>query len=588
MKTDKHEPTKIEKNAIHFLETPIVECEYLDSSINSMDKELSWDGYIYTYHDKVFSNKSLDDKIPIQVKGHRDDKHQEINREKIQYPVKLETLQNYYNDRGVLYFRILLSDTKKEIFYNILYPSKIKSYLDKASRKKNKRQINITLTKLKPTPTEMLRICRQFTCESLKQGPGRGQIVPKSVCISELKNYNKLQATAIDTRSPFEFLKRLSTGDVCFYASEEKTNIWFPVLMDKGVKCFVGHWVEQEIMVGGKIFYSKYEIIGGTDKSLCIRVSENLTINWVRGTFDFKKNTCIDELYNDAIFLNEMIRNKEFFVGGVSIKYSSLRLKESMRNDLDFIVDFYSICNSANMQIPIPLKDFNESDIRNACRLVNIFREKVEIKKDNIYTFNLKIAERIYPFIIYRDEQNNIQFANRIYESKYQGYVMVNDNHYKVPMFCDLKSDVFSHLYKFDYDDLIHQVDNTEFNIFTLETMNYAVIELICAYDISGEAKLLDVAEYILKKMYLVDDSLIYAQMNEWQILKRKDRLMDVDKNKMRKLLDEYEEDNQVLCGLYALLDDKKTATEYLNKLSQGDREVFTTFPIYKYVVEDK
>ena len=118
--------------------------------------------------------------------------------------------------------------------------------------------------------------------------------------------------------------------------------------------------------------------------------------------------------------------------------------------------------------------------------------------------------------------------------------------------------------------------------------MNYAVIELICAYDISGEAKLLDVAEYILKKMYLVDDSLIYAQMNEWQILKRKDRLMDVDKNKMRKLLDEYEEDNQVLCGLYALLDDKKTATEYLNKLSQGDREVFTTFPIYKYVVEDK
>ena len=45
---------KIETRAIHFLETPIVECDYLSSSISSMDKELSWDGYIYTYHSKMF------------------------------------------------------------------------------------------------------------------------------------------------------------------------------------------------------------------------------------------------------------------------------------------------------------------------------------------------------------------------------------------------------------------------------------------------------------------------------------------------------------------------------------------------------
>ena len=44
METQKHETTKIEKRAIHVLEAPIVDCDYLDSSINSMDKELSWDG----------------------------------------------------------------------------------------------------------------------------------------------------------------------------------------------------------------------------------------------------------------------------------------------------------------------------------------------------------------------------------------------------------------------------------------------------------------------------------------------------------------------------------------------------------------
>ena len=58
METQKHETTKIEKRAIHVPEAPIVDGDYLDSSINSMDKELSWDGYIYTYHDRIFRCKN--------------------------------------------------------------------------------------------------------------------------------------------------------------------------------------------------------------------------------------------------------------------------------------------------------------------------------------------------------------------------------------------------------------------------------------------------------------------------------------------------------------------------------------------------
>lgn len=120
----------------------------------------SWDGYIYTYHSKTFGNNTFDDKIPIQVKGHWDDQKKEINKKNIQYPVDLDVLENYYNDRGVLYFKIVMNGDKKEIFYSILYPSKIKGYLDEARRKKNKKQINVVLTKLQPKASEMLRICR--------------------------------------------------------------------------------------------------------------------------------------------------------------------------------------------------------------------------------------------------------------------------------------------------------------------------------------------------------------------------------------------------------------------------------------------
>ena len=129
---NKIENTKIEKRAIRALEGPIIDSDYLDSSFNSMDKELSWDGYIYVFNEVKFSNKSFDDKIPVQIKGKWDAEQKEINKQRIQFPIDLDVLENYYNDRGVLYFRVLLSNNKAEIFYGILFPSKIKMYLDEA------------------------------------------------------------------------------------------------------------------------------------------------------------------------------------------------------------------------------------------------------------------------------------------------------------------------------------------------------------------------------------------------------------------------------------------------------------------------
>ena len=134
----KYENTKIESRAIYALDGLIVPDDYLDKSFNSMDKELSWDGYIYSYNDKIFSNSTLEDKIPVQIKGHIDEQCKEINKKNIQYPVELVVLKNYFNDRGVLYFRVIMSENKTEIFYNALYPSKIKMLLDEAVRKNNK------------------------------------------------------------------------------------------------------------------------------------------------------------------------------------------------------------------------------------------------------------------------------------------------------------------------------------------------------------------------------------------------------------------------------------------------------------------
>ena len=573
---------KIETRAIHFLETPIVECDHLSSSINSMDKELSWDGYIYTYHSKMFGNNTFDDKIPIQVKGHWDDQKKEINKKNIQYPVDLDVLENYYNDRGVLYFKIVMNEDKKEIFYSILYPSKIKGYLDEARRKKNKKQINIVLTKLQPKASEMLRICRQFTLESNKQGSGRGQIVPKTVCINDIGKYKSLQATAIDTKSPIEFAKRLSVGDACFYV-QDNSDIWFPVSTNNVTKYFVGQHVTKDISVDDKVFYTKYEIIYGTDDSLSIKLSANLMLQWSKGKVDFKENGCLEELNNDALFLRAMVNSTHIEVAGVPLTYNDCKISQRMMEECNFIVDLYEICEMANMKIQTPLKDFSVYDRKYAERLVDILHGKIEIVSDELYTYDMKINDKIYPFLICKDEDGEIQFVNRIYESRYQGYVKVNEKHYKVPMFCDMSKDVFGHLYKYDYADLRYQVENTDFNSETISTLHSAVIALIGAFDVSNEIELLNIAELILNKMYAVDGTIVYAHINEWQIMKRKNTISDDEISKMKNMLAQYD-DIEIKCAIYALLDDKESAQQYFNRMPEKDKEEFREFPIYKFV----
>ena len=180
-------------------------------------------------------------------------------------------------------------------------------------------------------------------------------------------------------------------------------------------------------------------------------------------------------------------------------------------------------------------------------------------------------------------QEGKIVFANRIYESKYQGYVRENNNFYKVPLFSELRGNVLAYLYKYDYAELVHQVDNADINHYTFDTLNYSVIGLIEAYDKNGNKKLLDLAQYIVEKILTVDDGLEYVKINRWQIKKRVAELDDTDKQELNEIL-ESTDNLQIKCGACALLNRKAEANDYLQMMSEEDREILRGFPIGKYL----
>ena len=111
--------TKIEKRALNTLESVIDEHPTMDYSFNSDDKEMSWDGYINIYkgNNGDQSKKNYDDRIPVQIKGHIDEKQRYIKKDRITYAVELDDLRAYSTEKGVLYFQIFLFDGQREVFY---------------------------------------------------------------------------------------------------------------------------------------------------------------------------------------------------------------------------------------------------------------------------------------------------------------------------------------------------------------------------------------------------------------------------------------------------------------------------------------
>ena len=129
---------KIEKSGISFLKNMIRLHTLMDEFLQDNDKEPSWDGDIILYSNADLKVENILYRVPTQVKSKNDENL--LNRKMITYPVEYKHLRNYFNDNGVCYFVIIISNNGKKaaIFYNTLTPIKLQSLLE---GKENKKQI---------------------------------------------------------------------------------------------------------------------------------------------------------------------------------------------------------------------------------------------------------------------------------------------------------------------------------------------------------------------------------------------------------------------------------------------------------------
>lgn len=207
------------------------------------------------------------------------------------------------------------------------------------------------------------------------------------------------------------------------------------------------------------------------------------------------------------------------------------------------------------------------------------------------YPSNTKIEERAIGALRNLIDEHltmGAQFNTMDKEMAWDGYIYIykinngdqskNNLDDKVPVQIKGHIDKEEKYYYYNYDCFYKQIDSADVNSYTLDSLNHTALRLIQAYDISGDEKLLDIAEYQLKKIEEFEKDKIYYIINMLQIIKRRGSF----NNKEIMILKGLDTGNlQEKFGINVLLEDKKKARIIYNQMKQEEQKFISKYPIF-------
>lgn len=618
---------KIEDRAIGVLKDLIDQHPTMDPHIKRGDKDMSWDGFIRIFKDGETNSdkRNFDADIPIQVKGHIIDSGKKTWKNGIQAPVSIDDLNVYFRASGCLYFQIYISEDgeDKRVYYNALYPSKIKTYLRFAKKKQNKKSYSIPFLPLKLTPTELEILCKQYATETRQQGFGAGQIISRMIDARSLVDVKEIHFTAIGVNNPHELMEKIARGDVVAYGSFEKDGVQFPIDWDERLSLSTDTRVNEGIYVAGQKYYDSFvwetslENVGTTVKENiieCIKLSPNLCIQFFdKGIkLKFGLNTDILQLGHDAGFVLSFVNHNGFSIGTQHYVFSGTNITDAFEGSLNGLIELGTIFKDIGFKMMIPFGELTDDDKDQLDLLMQIKRgTRVFTTDKEVFVYNWVFRDKYFPFIIEKVNKNDQDTSGGVVLSEYMynkalrisfgspaednGEVLdfMPKDAYVVPNYYCMDSEHLANLYYYDYESMHSQIEYSVINDTTQESLVQLALNLIGAYDISKDDNLLDLSHVLLSRMIEVYPNAIGEMVNLMQIEKRRDGT--ISENSIRKIpdildmakdaeqIDKNSNTERIVRFCLAVLQDNVSESELIYKsLSEADRKYIDGFPIMK------
>lgn len=573
---------KIEKGAIDTLRRIIRLHDKMDEFLNSNDKEPSWDGNIVIYKNSELKAEDVEYTIPTQVKGKNDERL--LKRSRITYPVEYKHLRNYFNNYGIFYFVIAISDDgeKTTIFYNALTTIKLQSILKGTENKNPDQTKSIPLVRLRNNDkNELYKILMQFGHDSREVGSG--ELVKKSISMKDLEKIDSIRMTTFASNQD-EFLENINSGEVCAFGHIASADIWVPFSYDfqKQIELFACKKITDTFSIDRIPYYKEFEIRKSTGKSVIFQFSENLYVDIGVNKIEFKAKTYIDQVMRDIQFLEALKNGKSFYIGNTKIgTYENVNFGDDLETSIRDFKNIQEALIRFNLKLDKKFADFNDKDWESMDNLVKLVQNGIRPNKQMTW-YMWWWQDKAVPFFVALDKDGNVKIENSLY-MKYFRIVVANSD-YRVPVFILFKRDIWEKLYDVDESVLLEEIETSIFNNETEGNFSLLFVEILSAYDENKDEKYYDVAKLISDKLLNASPDNVYWKINRFQLLKRK---RDLSEDELQELedLEKTNNDKKVLCAINILLENKRKAKKLLDEMEKEDRELFLTYPIYNLLV---
>ena len=571
----------IEKSATTSVEAILNDTGYVESYINTGDKEPIWDGCIHVFNDNEKHNNDINHqfRIPVQVKGTL----AKIEKS-LKYDIKTSHLKSYLKDGGVLYFVVQVdknTSQNNKIFYADLHPFNIKKIL---KNKSQQRKISVDITKL-PNDKEFIinflytfyvHLQKQKAYSILSENPFSLKLDTTKISIPVATPFSNIDPTRI----------LLSMDNVCYVTLEN--GLEYPlneVKKENFNECSV---IQNNVSANNNDYFDCYKFIRAHHFNTLI-FGDNIEFIFNDNNAHECKLLCKGSLSNYIKcieFLLDVGKTNKFTIGNkdYNISYPAtvvLELENTLKNHqkLHHALEL-CLCTKE-----LSIKDFTNTDAQNADLLIAAFEENEEISLNTTQEgciLNFTLCGFTIVCLAFRKKNGKYKFLPYPFNEDVD--VGINGEKVKVSSYTMLKHQYIQNSLNINLDDCLDKIKQQTITKAALAQTNTFALELLLAYDNTKEQSFLDVAYKIMlwiEQNNIDDNSSILYHLNTLQCTKRKNQLLSEDDKNYLYELTENSQDVFLKCGAAILLEEKGRAERLFNSLNDAQKTRIKNFPIY-------